>query len=32
MFLIDRKGVLREVEAERDLDGMINKLLAEKAE
>jgi thiol-disulfide isomerase/thioredoxin len=32
MFLIDRKGVLREVEAERDLDGSITKLLAEKGE
>ena len=32
MFLIDRKGVLREVDAERDLDGLITKLLAEKGE
>jgi thiol-disulfide isomerase/thioredoxin len=32
MFLIDRKGVLRDVEAERDLDGLIGKLLAEKAD
>jgi thiol-disulfide isomerase/thioredoxin len=32
MFLIDRKGVLREVDAEKDLDGSIAKLLREKAE
>jgi thiol-disulfide isomerase/thioredoxin len=32
MFLVDRRGVLREVEAERDLDGSITKLLAEKGE
>jgi thiol-disulfide isomerase/thioredoxin len=32
LFLIDRKGVLRSVEAERDFEEMIPKLLAEKAE
>jgi thiol-disulfide isomerase/thioredoxin len=32
MFLIDRKGVLRSVEAFRDYEEMIPKLIAEKAE
>jgi hypothetical protein len=32
MFLIDKKGVLRSVEARKDFEEAIPKLLAEKAE
>jgi hypothetical protein len=32
MLLIDKKGVVRSIDAERNFEGMIPKMLEEKAE